>query len=470
MKSQLYRAKVSRREILRVGIVGAFLAFERCTLNGRAHAASVKLIIPPDWLPRAFDTVRAIQAPCIPSRVVRIAQEDGDTRELIQSAIEKVSALGGGKISLAPGMWRIRGPLVLRSRTEIHLEEGATLVFSGDRADYLPPVVTRWEGTDLYGYSPCIYADSVTDIAVTGRGSLQMERGGDIESWRFEQAEARRKLRMMGATGVPLEQRIFAPQGFLRPSFIQFLRCERTLVQGVKIKEIAFWGVHILYSRHATVRAVRIESDRVNNDGVDIDSSSYVLVEGCTFKTGDDCIAIKSGRDYDGRKVGIPSEHIIIRDCRMERSGSAGIAIGSEMSGGVRYVYIFRCDMGKVQTVFNIKSNLDRGGFVEGVRVWNISAEECSRLIQVTTSYHGYQGGKIPPRFEDIEIEDMRCKRAKEGISIRGVPLSPVKRLVLKQLSISHVQHPSSIAHVEQFRCDDVRMNGELLSCVENES
>jgi hypothetical protein len=452
--------RLSRREFFGAGLGALFAAVGGAAVRCHAQVAKVALIVPPPWLQRAFELIRSIQSPSIPRKRVRILGEVGDTRARIQREIDALSAQGGGTVSLAPGRWLVKGSLRMRSYVELHLEEGARVVFSGNRADYLPPVLTRWEGTDLYGYSPCLYAQGESDIALTGRGSLEMARGGDIESWRFDQPDAQRKLRMMGATGVPLEERVFAPKGFLRPSFIQFNRCEKVLVQGITVGHIPFWGVHALYSKHVTIRSIKVESDRVNNDGIDIDSSSKVLVEGCSFSTGDDCIAIKSGRDYDGRRMGIPSQDVVIRDCNMKKGGSACIAIGSEMSGGVRGVYIFRCTVNRVQTLLNIKSNLDRGGYVEGIRMWNLAVQECERLIQITTSYHGYMGGKMPPRFDDIEVQDVRCDVAKQGISIRGVPELPIKRIVLRDIAVGKVALPLVTSHVEQLVYENVQMNG----------
>jgi polygalacturonase len=460
MSRQLQSFPVSRRELLRGALGAACGLLTRAVPRGGMPLFSVAMIVPPPWIQKAYECIRKTQLPKIPKDSITLTSDAGDARTRIQRAIDELAAKGGGRVSLAAGRWQVQGPLILRSRLELHLEEGATLIFSGDREHYLPAVLTRWEGTDLYGYSPCIYAREITDVAITGRGTLEMSRRGDIESWRFDQTEAQRKLRMMGATGVLLEQRVFAPSGFLRPSFIQFLKCERVLVEGVKVGAIPFWGVHLLYTRHATVRGVSVESDRVNNDGVDVDSSSQVVIENCVFCTGDDCIAIKSGRDHDGRSVGIPSENVVIRDCRMERGGSAGVAIGSEMSGGVQGVYIFRCNMGRVQTILNIKSNLDRGGYVENVRLWNVSVREASRVVQITTSYHGYMGGNFPPRFEDIEIDDLRCENAKEGITIRGVPGSPIRRISIRNVQVSAVKNPTSITHAEQLESHDLYMNG----------
>jgi polygalacturonase len=430
----------------------------------RQVSVPAAMVMPPRWLAEAHEIIRLVQLPKFPPRVVRLEPPAGDARGAIQDALVDLEHKGGGRVSLAPGAWRLEGPLRLRSRVELHLEKGAIITFSGDRSRYLPPVLTRWEGTELYGYCPCLYGHEVHDVAITGSGILCLEQGNDFDDWRKEQNKTQPILRSMGARGVPVEQRVFAQGNFLRPSFIQFFRSRNILVEGVQVGPIPFWGVHLVYSHHATIRGITVESNQINNDGVDIDSSSRVIVEQCTFRTGDDCIAIKAGRDLDGRTIGIPSENVVVRDCSMRYSKAAGVAIGSEMSGGVRGVYIFRCDMGKVETAINIKSNLDRGGFVELVRVWNVTIRECARALQVTTSYHGYMGGQFPPRFDDIEVDDLRCQKAKEAISVRGVAQSPVRRLRLKNVAITTAKVPTAIQHAEALLCEGVEINGKQLT------
>ncbi len=427
------------------------------------RGAAVTFITPPRWLSEAHDIIRSIRHPRIPTRVVAVAPVDGDARAVIQQAIDDLAQKGGGRVVLAAGVWRSNGPLVLRSHIDLHLGMGSKLVFSGDRAHYLPPVHTRWEGTELYGYSPCLYAYKVTDVAVTGAGMLGVDRSGDMEDWRREQTETQKRLRMMGASGVPLEKRVFSEGSFLRPSCIQFFGCERVLVEGVSIGTIPFWGLHLLYSENCTVRGIAVASDRVNNDGVDIDSSRRVVVEHCMFNTGDDCIAIKSGRDLDGRVIGRPSEHIVIRDCQMNYSKSAGVAIGSEMSGGVRHVYLVRNDMGRVDTALNIKANLDRGGFVQHVRVWNLAVKECDSAVRITTSYHGYMGGNFPPLFEDIEVDDLRCSKAHRAIVIRGDRQSIIRQVRLRDLAVTRAERACEFEHLRDLTCERVMVHGRLL-------
>ncbi len=455
---------ISRRSVL----VGALSALAATVARPRG-ACAVSMIVPPSWLREAHAIIRGIQAPRIPNRVVSVEPIVGDARPLIQSHIDEISRQGGGRVVLQAGPWRLDGPIRLRSRVELHLDHGAALVFSGDRRHYLPVVHTRWEGTELYGYSPCIYAYRVHDVAVTGLGTCTVDPNGDMKNWRREQANAQKRLRSMGATGVPLAQRVFAEDSFLRPSFMQFFGCERVLVEGVSIGSIPFWGVHVVHSVHCTVRGISVNSDKVNNDGVDVDSSRKVVVENCSFNTGDDCIAIKSGRDLDGRSIGGVSEDIVIRDCRMRYSKSSGVAIGSEMSGGVRGVFILRCEMGKVDTAITIKANFDRGGFVERIRGWNLRIRECGNVLHVTTAYHGYMGGNFPPRFEDIVVEDVRCAKADRAIVVRGSRESLVQGIALQGFHVEEAGTASAIVHATNVSCKDVVIAGKTLrsECME---
>lgn len=455
----LHLSRVSRRAVL--------AAVASSLMSGLARGRlgfTVAMVRPPRWIGEAHEIMRTIQTPRIPKRIITLQPVDGDARPLIQQAFDDLGQRGGGKVILSPGTWRSNGPIQLRSGTELHLTHDTSLVFSGDREHYLPVVHTRWEGTELYGYCPFIYAYKVHDIAITGSGTLAVDRQGDMESWRKEQTEAQKRLRSMGTTGVPLGQRVFAEGSFLRPSLMQFFGCERVLIENIAIGEIPFWGVHLVYTAHATVRGISVRSDRVNNDGIDIDSSRRILVENCTFNTGDDCIAVKSGRDLDGRSIAQPSEDIVIRDCQMIYGGSAGLAIGSEMSGGVRRVYIVRCEFGKVDTIVNIKANLDRGGAVEHIRAWNLRARECDNALQITTAYHGYMGGKFPPRFEDIEIDELTCEKANQAVVIRGDRQSVIRRVALRDVQIKQARVASDIRHAEVVACERVVVGEQQLA------
>lgn len=450
---------LSRRAFLRGALTTVGGALSTTIIEPRV-AGAVTRYAPPLWLPDAHAVARAISVPTFPSRVMHLAPVSENSRETIQSAIDELNAKGGGTVSLAKGEWRIQGPLRLTSHINLHLDRGSELIFSGEPNDYLPTVVTRWEGTELLGYSPYIYAYHAVDVAVTGEGTISVDMSGDVRNWRRHQTEAQKKLRAQGGRGAPLQERDFGEGDFLRQSCIQFFGCHKVLVEGIRIKDIPFWGVHLVFTHHATVRKVSVNSTLVNNDGVDVDSSTHVLIEQCVFNTGDDSIAIKSGRDLDGRRAGAPSEAVVIRDCVMDRSRSSGIAIGSEMSGGVRDVYVIRCRMGEVDTVFNIKSNLDRGGAIERIRAWNIQSKACDRIVAISTSYHGYTGGNFPPTIQDIALDDIRSESADTGIVIRGVATSPIKQVRLSSIHGIRVKIPTQIQYAENLSFDGVVMNG----------
>jgi hypothetical protein len=457
------RMHLSRRRFMRDLLAAATVATGSVMVSSR-KAGAVASFTPPAWLAEARTIVDRIITPQIPSRTRMLMPVSGDARSIIQQTVDDLNRLGGGRVVLAAGLWRCEGGLRLTSNIEFHLDAGADLVFSGEADHYLPVVHTRWEGTELFGYMPCLYAYHASNVAVTGRGTISVDKAGSIHQWRREQKEAQQQLRAMGAEGRPLTDRVFGEGRYLRPSCIQFFGCHNVLVEGVLIRDLPFWGVHLVFTHHATVRDISIQTSLVNNDGVDIDSSTHVLVERCRLSTGDDSIAIKSGRDRDGRSVGAPSEDIVIRDCSMSRSKSGGIAIGSEMSGGVRRVYVVRCTMGHIETAVNIKSNLDRGGVVEHVRVWNVSITRSVRVLQISTSYHGYAGGKNPPLLRDVEIDDVRCDSAEVGITLLGVPESPIEKVVVKGLTIDKVKTPLAVSHSQDISLAGVVMNGTPVS------
>lgn len=456
------RVDLSRRAFLRSGVaLGGVLG---ASITQPSVAGAVTRFAPPKWLRDAHAVARSISVPTFPSRVKHLTPVEENCRETIQDAIYEMNSKGGGTISLEKGQWRIQGSIRLTSHINLHLERGAELVFSGEPKDYLPTVVTRWEGTELLGFSPYIYAYHAVDVAVTGEGTISVDMSGEVKNWRTQQTESQKKLRAQGASGVPLAERVYGEGAFLRQSCIQFFGCHNVLVEGVRIKDIPFWGVHFVFSHHVTVRKVSVDSALVNNDGVDVDSSTHVLIEQCVFSTGDDSIAIKAGRDLDGRRAGAPSEAVVIRDCVMNRSRSSGIAIGSEMSGGVRDIYVIRCRMGQVDTVVNIKSNLDRGGVVERIRAWNIQCATCDRIVAISTSYHGYAGGSFPPTIQDIELDDLRSESAETGIVIRGVATSPVKQVRLSSIHGARVKTPTQIQYAENLIFESIVMNKAIVT------
>ncbi|MFP4157516.1 MAG: glycoside hydrolase family 28 protein [Opitutales bacterium] len=383
--------------------------------------------------------VESIEEPVIPDRSYRIedfgavADDGSDALPGIRAAIKLANKQGGGRVVIGAGTWFCKGPIHLLSRIDLHLEAGAVLVFSDDPEDYLPQVLTRWEGTELFNYSPFIYAYQAVHVSITGEGLLDGNVAETFGTWRAHQNKAKQRLRKMGADQIPVYERVFGEGDYLRPSMIQFFSCTNVKVEGVSIKDSPFWVVHLVACHNAVVRGIEVESRILNNDGVDIESSSNVLVENSRFITGDDSIVIKSGRDQDGWRLGRPSERIVIRNNTM--AGHNALAIGSEMSGGVRHVFMENNQLGAVRGALYFKSNEDRGGVVENIHIRNITVEKSAKpLIQFRTNYPGFRQGGFPPRFQNISIENVTAEETGQLIYVRGVEDEPIRDVTIRNV------------------------------------
>ena len=298
-------------------------------------------------------------------------------QKAIQKAIDKCAKKGGGRVVVPAGQKFLTGAIQLKSGVNLVVEADAVLEFAF-LPDLYPLVPTRWEGLDCWNLSPLIYAYQARDIAITGSGTI--DGGGSNETWwpwngreRFgwnksikshQLNGSRDRLLKSAEDGIPMDERRFTKEDGLRPQLINFNQCEGILIEDVTLLRSPFWVIHPLLSTDITVRGVKINNDGPNGDGCDPESCDRVLIENCYFNTGDDCIAIKSGRNNDGREggqgafVGRPSKNIIIRNCKMN-NGHGGVVIGSEISGGCQNVYAHDCEMDSpnLDRVLRIKTN-----------------------------------------------------------------------------------------------------------------
>jgi polygalacturonase len=378
-----------------------------------------------------------IRPPVFPARDFKItdygarAGVETDSTEAIRKAIVACNKSGGGRVVIPPGVFQT-GAIQLKSNVNLHVSEGATLKFSSDPTKYLPVVFTRWEGTELMNYSPFIYAFEQENIAITGRGTLDGS-ASDENWWAWARrngtrpapaADDIRRLREMGNRGVPVKDRVFGAGHYLRPPFIQPYRSRNILIEGVRITASPFWEIHPVLSSNITVRNVQIFSHGPNNDGCDPESSRDVLIEGCVFDTGDDCIAIKSGRDNDGRRVGVPSENIIVRDSTM-KDGHGGVVIGSEISGDCRNVFVENCrmDSPNLDRALRIKSNALRGGRIENVFMRNVEIGRVAEAV-LTIDFLYDTGAKGPykPVLRNVELERVTSTASPRVMWIAGFP------------------------------------------------
>jgi polygalacturonase len=412
------------------------------------------------------EPLRRISAPRIPagSLVADLPAAGSDALPALTAAIAACHAGGGGRVVVPPGRHLLRGPLVLRSRVELHVPAGAELAFSGEPSDFLPPVFQRWEGCEVLSHAPLISARDAHDVALTGDGVIDGGGSRAFTAWQPLQGPDQARLRDLGRDGVAVGDRVFGAGTRLRPSMFQPIGCERVLLQGVTLRDSPFWVIHPTYCRSVIVRGVTVDSLNHNNDGCDPDSCEDVLVEGCTFRTGDDGVAIKSGRDQDAWRVGRPTRRVLIRDCTLA-SRINGLCIGSEMSGGVADVFIEDCRVAEAASALYLKGNRDRGGAIEDIRMRRISVGSASAaLIRFEPNYKGRGAGVHPPAMRRVLIEEVTCALADPyALFIEGDPDRPVEDVRLSRITVERAARPVWLRHARGVRLEQVRVGGELL-------
>ena len=366
-------------------------------------------------------------------------------QKAIQKAIDTCSKKGGGKVIIPAGEKFLTGAITLKDGVNFVVEEGATLEFVFQPELY-PIVETSWEGLECFNLSPCIYAFKAKDIAITGKGTI--DGGGSNDTWwpwngnpRFgwkegmisQRIESRPRLLKNGEDGIPMynekgertPERVFGPQDGLRPQLVSFNKCEGILLEDVTLLRSPFWVIHPLHSTDITVRRVKMINDGPNGDGCDPECCDRVLIEDCYFNTGDDCIAIKSGRNRDGRERNMPSKNIIIRNCEM-KNGHGGVVIGSEISGGCQNVFAHDCvmDSPELERVLRIKTNSCRGGIIENINMRNVKVGVCKEsVLKINLDYEpkeiccrGYY-----PTVRNVYMENVTSESSQYGVQIIGL-------------------------------------------------
>lgn len=415
------------------------------------------------------------------------AVADGVTNnaESINKAIQACAKNGGGIVLVPVGKY-LTGAIHLDNNVNLHLEEGAEILFSTNAADY-PVVHTSWEGTELMGYSPLIYAYKKSNVAVTGKGILNGQANNENWWWwcgsknygwkegmpKQNDSASRLRLIALAEQGAAVADRVFGSGTYLRPNFVEFFECTNVLLKEVKIINAPFWVIHPIKSSNVIVDGVTVESHGPNNDGCDPEYSKNVIIKNCTFNTGDDCIAIKSGRDEDGRRVGIPSENIIVQNCKMI-DGHGGVVMGSEISAGVRNVFVENCamDSPNLDRAIRIKSNSKRGGLVENVYVRNLDigqVKESVLIIDMFYNVYGGQTGTFIPQVKNVFLENIKVKNGgKYGILAKGYKELPIKNVVFKNVTIDKVEKAYSVENVVGLQLIDMYVGGKLVKSPTN--
>lgn len=376
-------------------------------------------------------------------------------------AIQACKDKNGGKIIVPAGTYLINGPIHLTSNLCIELQKGSKLVFGTNPSDYLPAVLTSWEGTFLYNYSPFIYGYQLENVAIIGEGIIDGNASDSFGKWHAQQKESQLLSRKMNHENVPVKERVFGKGHFLRPQLIQFFECKNILMEGVTIKNSPFWCVHFLKSENITARGMKFEAFNKNNDGFDPEYSKNILIEDIDFNNGDDNVAIKAGRDHEGRKTAITSENIIIRNCRFK--GLHGVVIGSEMSAGVQNVFVENCSYGGYcKRGIYLKSNPDRGGFIRNIYVNNVEFGEVEDAFFITSYYHG-EGKGFATDIRDVFVDSVKFRRATNAaIVIQGFPAKKVRDVHFSNVTIDSAATGLSLSNTENIVFNNVIIGQEV--------
>ncbi len=431
-----------------------------------------------------------VTEPVIPDNTVYItdfgAVNDGQTlnTKAISDAIDAVSEKGGGRVVIPRGLW-LTGPIILKSNINIHAEEGALVIFSSDKSLY-PLVETSFEGNSTVRCTSPIYGKDLENIAFTGKGIFD----GTGEAWRpvkkEKLTESQWKTLVRSGGVVDEDGKIWYPsesylegqrisgmnvpeqmtslkdferiKDFLRPVMVSLVSCRKVLFDGPVFQNSPAWCIHPLMCQDLTVRNITVRNPwfSQNGDGIDIESCRNSIVYNSNFDVGDDAICIKSGKDADGRKRAIPTENLVIIDCIVYH-GHGGVTIGSEMSGGVKNVYVSGCTFIGTDVGIRFKSNRGRGGIVDNIYFSGID------MINIPTqaiSFNLYYGGSAPtemsaqenneaaiseeappvteetPVFRNITIKNVTCKGAAQAVFLQGLPEQNLEKINLENINM----------------------------------
>lgn len=408
--------------------------------------------------------------PEFPNRTDSVVPGEG-----IQDKIDALAAQGGGVLILKNGH-HLSGRIELKSNIHLLLQDNALLEFKSEIEDFLPVVFTRNEGVELFSLGACIYANGAENIAITGHGKILGPDKGSIR----ERIMTHDVIENIVDSKTPVEDRIYdgkTTDFIFPPALIAPINCNGLWIEGVSLERSAFWNVVPTYCEDVVIRGISIQSVGIQRgDGIDIESSRNVLVEYCTLNTGDDCIAIKAGRGYDGLRVNRPSENIVVRYCLTEQ-GHGGFTIGSETAGLAKNIYVHDCVFTGTDVGLRFKTRRPRGGGGENILFENIRmAVEKTALswdMLGQAQHVGNQASRdfvmkpnaLTPRFSKITFKNIYIERSRECIKVEGIPESPLEGVTLnriyakgKQFLSIHDAKDFSISN-SVFTCQDISLD-----------
>ncbi|MCW3816423.1 glycoside hydrolase family 28 protein [Micromonospora sp. DR5-3] len=426
---------------------------------------------------RAWDEaariLRRVQPPTFPDRDYDItgfgAVGDGtsDCTAAIRAAIAECHRAGGGRVVVPAGTYAT-GAVHLLSNVNLHLADGATLAFSRDPAAYLPVVYTRYEGVELFNYSALVYAYDERNVAITGSGVLDGRAdAGHWWDWTGgpppNEGPDKTILTRMAADGVPVVERVFGAGYYLRPNLVQLYSCQNVLIEGVTVRDSPMWNIHPVLCRNVTIRSVTVDSPHgPNNDGIDPESCTDVVIENCRISTGDDCIALKAGKDADGRRVNVPCQNVVVLGCEMA-DGNGGVTFGSETTGGIRNVFVRDCRMSspRLERAIRLKSNPQRGGAIENIYIHRVDVGVARGVaVEMVLNYANVTTGDHHPDVHDIVLSQVTAASTPQAYTLLGNPGHPLRGIRLHACRFDGVTQPNVARDVDALALDQVWVNG----------
>lgn len=440
-----------------------------------------------------------VQRPSFPDYQVDIrdfgAKADGETlnTEAINNAIKAVSEKGGGKVVIPEGLW-LTGPVVLQNNVNLHVEKNALVLFSGD-ADLYPLVRTSFEGLDMLRCQSPVSAMNAENIAITGYGVLD----GSGDSWRpvkrNKMTDGQWKSLLKSGGVVDESGKVWYPnegalkasiltgskekreisdsewegmKRWLRPVLLSIVKSKRVLLEGVTFRNSPSWCLHPLSCEDLTLNGVKVFNPwySQNGDALDVESCKNVVVTNSLFDAGDDAICIKSGKDADGRRRGEPCENVLVKNNTVLH-GHGGFVVGSEMSGGVRNVYVADCTFIGTDVGLRFKSTRGRGGVVKNVYVDNINMINIPGDALIADLYYAVKdapGAPVPavteetPSFKNIHISNISCKGAGRAMFLNGLPEMPIENFSVRNMRITDAQKGAFINKVAGVTLENIEI------------
>jgi polygalacturonase len=461
--------RLSRRQLLGAGLTAAGAAVATPLLANTALAGTTatpvptKLTKPIPTLPwaQANDIVAATKLPAFPVATFDVtaygAKGDGktDNTAAFAKAITACNAAKGGHVIVPAGTY-VTGAIYLKSNVDLHLNAGATLKFSGDASKY-PTVLTRYEAIECMNRSPMIYAYQESNIAVTGSGTLD---AGATKSWNT--GSDRGYLESLIAKGVTDPRKRVVPGSghHLRSTFIEPYLSDTVLIQGISLKNSQFWQIHPTLCTNVTVDGVTTRASFKNTDGCDPECSDHVLIVNCDLGGNDDNIAIKSGRDADGRRVNKPSQNIVIVNNTMKGPWGA-VTCGSEQTGGIRNVFAYKCVATGTRYFLFIKSNTRRGGFTQNINLDSVVGHGNQLAFAFAQMNYMGQTGSHLPQFGGWTITNCQADHTPYAFKMTGLANDHINGLTVKNCTFTNIGNADLLKNVDNISFTNVTLNGK---------